>query len=428
MRIGILPRGTPGVRKPACDSIIKFWIICIMNIAFLTCEYITETGFSGGLATYLYRMASALRDSGHTPEVFVFTRGPGLEFQHEGILIHRVGRWSGLHRLMRTVMRPVQNKRYALTHRLCESLNIIAPATALARALEARAGEVPFRLVQSADYLASGLRVSRRQDRVHLIRCSTAADLYSNTDGDRSSAQQVRVKHEFQSMRGADRCYAPSRLVAEHFVRNHGIKVEILRPPVFVEKASDALSHLRLPARFLLHFGQLRPRKGTWVLAHALKLAWQVDPSVTMVWAGECCDEEFLLRCRGLWGDHASRVQLTGALARPELYTVLERAEAAVLPSLMDNLPNTVIESLVRGVPVVGTRGSSIEELVEENTSGHLVPAGNPVALSEAILRVWQGRSAVPRRFHWNSAMAKEMEPPQAVANLLRFAGLENAR
>jgi len=372
-------------------------------------------------------MASALRDSGHTPEVFVFTRGPGVEFQHEGILIHRVGRWSGLHRLTRMVMRPVQNKRYTLTHRLCKTLDIVAPAAALTRALEVRAGKVPFRLVQSSDYLASGLRVSRRQDRVHLIRCSTAADLYNNADGDRTAAQQVREEHELQSMRGADRCYAPSRLVAEHFIRNHGIKVGILRPPVFFEKASITMSHLQLPARFLLHFGQLRPRKGTWVLACALKLAWQVDPTVTMVWAGECCDEKFLLRCRELWGDHASRVQLTGALARPELYAVLERAEAAVLPSLMDNLPNTVIESLVRGGPVVGTRGSSIEELVEDDTSGHLVPVGDPVALSEAILRVWQGRSPVPRRFHWHSAIAREMEPRQAVANLLRFAGVENA-
>ena len=39
--------------------------------AFVTPVFVTEDAFSGGLGSYISRMAQALRDSGHVPEVFV---------------------------------------------------------------------------------------------------------------------------------------------------------------------------------------------------------------------------------------------------------------------------------------------------------------------------------------------------------------------
>jgi glycosyltransferase involved in cell wall biosynthesis len=51
-----------------------------------------------------------------------------------------------------------------------------------------------------------------------------------------------------------------------------------------------------------------------------------------------------------------NRIHVTGSLSKSELYAVLQRADAAVLPSQVDNLPNTVIESLMFGIPVIGSR------------------------------------------------------------------------
>ncbi len=115
-----------------------------------------------------------------------------------------------------------------------------------------------------------------------------------------------------------------------------------------------------------------------------------------------------------------------GALPKPQLYAVLRGAEAAVLPSLVDNLPNTVIESLMLGLPVIGSAGASIDELIEPGITGELVPLGDVPALAAALVRFWRGQSPVRKGFLWRSPIAREMEPPNSVESLLQLA--ESAR
>ena len=79
-----------------------------------------------------------------------------------------------------------------------------------------------------------------------------------------------------------------------------------------------------------------------------------------------------------------------------------------MLPSQVDNLPNTVIESLSLGIPVLGSRGASIDELVEEGRTGHLVELGDVHGLAETLVRMWLKRSPVAKGFTWQSAIADE--------------------
>jgi glycosyltransferase involved in cell wall biosynthesis len=91
------------------------------------------------------------------------------------------------------------------------------------------------------------------------------------------------------------------------------------------------------------------------------------------------------------------------------MYAVLKRADAAVLPSQADNLPNTVIESLVFGIPVLGSRGASIDELVEEGRTGHLVALGDVQGLAGALVKMWFKQTGVSKGFKWDSAVYEEM-------------------
>ena len=109
-------------------------------------------------------------------------------------------------------------------------------------------------------------------------------------------------------------------------------------------------------------------------------------------------------------------------LTKPELYAALRRADAAVLPSLVDNLPNTVIESLMMGIPVIGTNGASIDELVQQDVTGELVAPGDVEGLATAMVRVWKGQSKVRKGFSWRGGTADEMRPDSAIESLLRLA------
>jgi glycosyltransferase involved in cell wall biosynthesis len=105
-----------------------------------------------------------------------------------------------------------------------------------------------------------------------------------------------------------------------------------------------------------------------------------------------------------------------GALGKGALYATLRRSIALVAPSRTDNLPNTVIESLMVGVPVIGTSGASIDELVEDGVNGELVPCEDVRALADALVANWRGEGRLPRAPMARVKVLDALEPSRAVA------------
>ncbi|MDJ0579618.1 glycosyltransferase [Crocosphaera sp.] len=69
-----------------------------------------------------------------------------------------------------------------------------------------------------------------------------------------------------------------------------------------------------------------------------------------------------------------------------KLAEIYSAADIFVLPSLEDNLPNTMLESMSCGTPVVGFEVGGLPDLVQDNITGKLVPKGDCFALAQAIL------------------------------------------
>jgi glycosyltransferase involved in cell wall biosynthesis len=389
------------------------------RIAFLTTEYPSESPRAGGLASYLRRMTQALRDAGHEPEVFLLSSLPPGVFEHEGVRVERVAR-ADRHPAVRVAWHTLPKLGLA---KLQPTLELVAGALGLARALEARHAERPFDFVQSADYRASGLCVTRRGARRHLVRCSSASDLWARAEADDRLARRLEAWLEGLAVRRADLAYAPSRFVASHLSRRLRREVKVLRPPGFLEVKPAEAPPRGLPPRYLLHVGKPGRSKGARALAAALPEVWAREPAFTLVLAGRPRDELFE-RALERAGAPAARVVALGPLEKPALYAALQRAEASVQPSLVDNLPNAVIESLLLGVPVVGFDGASLDELVESGVTGELVTMGDAQALAHALLRVWRGESHARKGFTWRSALADAMRPERAVEGLLVLAGL----
>lgn len=63
-------------------------------------------------------------------------------------------------------------------------------------------------------------------------------------------------------------------------------------------------------------------------------------------------------------------------------------ADVFVMPSLYDNLPNTVMESLACGTPVVAFDAGGIPEMVRNGITGTVVPKEDSKALRNAILEL----------------------------------------
>ena len=73
------------------------------------------------------------------------------------------------------------------------------------------------------------------------------------------------------------------------------------------------------------------------------------------------------------------------------LSKVYSAADVTVIPSMEDNFPNVMLESLACGTPVVGFRTGGIPDVIRDGYNGYVVPQGDSVALGIGILKVLDG-------------------------------------
>jgi len=76
--------------------------------------------------------------------------------------------------------------------------------------------------------------------------------------------------------------------------------------------------------------------------------------------------------------------------SRGDVPELLACCDLFVLPSEAEALPNSLLEAMAAGLPVVGTGVGGIPEIIRNGVDGLIVPAKDPHALAEAILRILQ--------------------------------------
>lgn len=138
----------------------------------------------------------------------------------------------------------------------------------------------------------------------------------------------------------------------------------------------------------LLLFGAMNtqdPRKGFTYLEKALNQLYETDKSlkeqIDLVIFGKA-EEGVLRRLPFHVHDYGS---VKGDAALVELYNV---CDAMVLPSLEDNLPNTVMEALSCGTPVVAFDTGGLPEMIDHRRNGYLALYQSVEDLSRGILFV----------------------------------------
>lgn len=84
----------------------------------------------------------------------------------------------------------------------------------------------------------------------------------------------------------------------------------------------------------------------------------------------------------------AERVRFTGRLDNAELPALYRAATVMVNASIVDNMPNSVLEAMASGVPIVSTDVGGVPYIVKHETTALLVPPRAPVAIANAVLRL----------------------------------------
>lgn len=82
------------------------------------------------------------------------------------------------------------------------------------------------------------------------------------------------------------------------------------------------------------------------------------------------------------------RVSFAGRIDNDQIPNLYADADIAINPSKIDNMPISILEAYASGVPVVTTDVGGIPYMAEHERTALLVPAQNPEAMAEAILRL----------------------------------------
>jgi glycosyltransferase involved in cell wall biosynthesis len=392
-----------------------------MRIAFATGEFVTEEGsYDGGLANYLHRVTLSLAALGHEP-IVVVSSDRDETFVERGIEIHRV----------RTAGNRLRSQLdYYTLHRFTMALEL----TFVGLALRARLKEIhrkrPLSIVQYTHL--GGLSLFALRGVPSVVRLSSytpLARVKGGYDGLRPCEIRQQERFERWALKRATGVYGPSRIVSAMVEKDVGRPVEIIESPFVLDGsvADETPYRKHLEGKtYLLYFGTLSVLKGVATLAETIPAVLSRHPDLHFAFIGKERDgyrgmpmTDYVLSRAG---DCRNRIFFLGRMRHEQLYPILSRALAVVLPSRLDNFPNTCLEAMAHRRVIVGTRGTSFEQLLEDGESGILCEADDPDSLREAVERAIalpeERRSAMGEKT-WERV--QELRPERVAAQLVSF-------
>jgi glycosyltransferase involved in cell wall biosynthesis len=106
------------------------------------------------------------------------------------------------------------------------------------------------------------------------------------------------------------------------------------------------------------------------------------------VFAGKDAGLEGKTMMEHIWkkaGKHRGKTIYLGLLNKTHLNEIINNAEVIVLPSKVDNFPNTAVESMSLGKTVIGTYEGGFDQLIKDGVNGFLINAHSASALKDAV-------------------------------------------
>jgi len=187
------------------------------------------------------------------------------------------------------------------------------------------------------------------------------------------------------SMRQASALVVPSGFLKAVFA-SFNMAAKIVPNIVDIEHFSNPTLH-RPSRRHLLIARNLEPIYDNETAIRAFFPVHRRYPDATLTIAGSgplAASLQALAESLGL----ANAITFAGRLDRDAMAEAYRNADIAINPSLVDNMPNSVLEALASGVPVVSTNVGGVPYIVNDGHTALLVPPGSPDAMAEAIFRL----------------------------------------
>lgn len=225
----------------------------------------------------------------------------------------------------------------------------------------------------------------------------------------------------------SDGVIAVSRGVADQ-LRLHSplvaSKIEVIPTPIVSEEvlaaSQEPVDHewfLKHDKPILVSAGRLEKHKGFSTLLSAFaRLRGRVDARLVILGEGSKRRE---LEAQAAALGIAEHIALLGFKHNPFAY--MSKADAFVLASEYEGLPNVLVQAMAFGVPIVSTDcPSGPSEILCDGRFGDLVPVGDEAAIATALVRALNKPRQREAQEHARSAYGA----PKAALDYLAVAGI----
>jgi glycosyltransferase involved in cell wall biosynthesis len=135
--------------------------------------------------------------------------------------------------------------------------------------------------------------------------------------------------------------------------------------------------------------GNVKPWKGYEVLIKAAEIVVGQYPQVRFLIVGKNdLDEDYYNKLMRLIEEKGLQKKVFFWGYRSDIRKILSALDVYVLTSTVEGFSLSTVEAMAMGVPVIATRCGGPEEIIENNSSGFLIPTNDVRCLADAIVNL----------------------------------------
>ncbi len=203
---------------------------------------------------------------------------------------------------------------------------------------------------------------------------------------------QTAAELESYCIQAADALVCPSRTFASRAEAHYKIEkgtIHVIPLPISGDPSLNRAEHVWKNGR-VCYIGRLERRKGVVEWLKACVAVAQDVPDLEFEFIGTNILEADRISSQVVLDEMIpthlrKRFHFRGGQQRSALSRFLQQARLAAVPSRWENFPNTCMEALGSGLPVIATRQGGMVEMIEDGQTGWLVDHADAKDLAEAL-------------------------------------------
>lgn len=369
-----------------------------MKILFYTNHYLRNEEMMGGVNIYLKKIVEILTIHNHN--VYVIEKNPmGFsEIQTEFLSVlplqfdHHIEKAK---RILKYLLRFFKWLFPFIDLQFDTTLDFLANSLSFARQISKFSD---LNVVQLSNLESIGVLLPAKRNYQLIIRASSFRNYWDQANEipftkDTKTIQTLEQKQ----FKKADKIFAPSKYLAAIVSEKTGKPAVKITSPLHVtfDNWDDSfVKQFNLNnTEYILYFGILSRRKGIFDLAQAMNLVWKSFPELKIVIIGPDYDVNGVSNLEKMKAEMIAPFKDENVVYQTELrhsllFPVIHHSRFIVLPSIYDNCPNSLLESMEIGKPIISTFDSGNDEFFPQEYKHLLATKNNPEMLANRIVEL----------------------------------------